>query len=48
MISVAHIQMDINFRSPFYDISQILIALEVLISTCTKNDKNANSKKNVQ
>jgi len=27
------------FRSIFYDISHILIASEVLISTCTKNDK---------
>jgi len=27
------------FKSLFYDISQILIASEVLISKCTKNDK---------
>jgi len=32
------------FRNIFYDILQILIALEVLISACTKNDKKCNFK----
>jgi len=35
------------FRSIFYDVSQISIASEVLISTCTKNDKKHNSRKYV-
>jgi len=30
------------FRSLIYDFSQILIDLGVLISTCTKNDKQRN------
>jgi len=38
---------DGNFRSLYYDISQILIASEVLISTFSKNDKNAILQKNM-